>query len=709
MLNDDLLTKILLENNLLSEKGLRNARERHTNADNESLEESLIFLGLVDYAKLGQAYAIHYQLPYYPIFHTGIEPEAQERFPLQFVKKTMVLPVAKKRGKKFSIVCCEPDSSICKEQIEQFAHRAKIEWQIASRVEIEDAITHYYLKQPVRRERHDIKLPFEFSILDGDDLSEIHENELNDQTTVNSDNPPQSDGKRLILIEPDHKVRNPIVALLEQEGYRVTAVIDEAEAITELLTEDAVYLLTRRIFRSRTQRLEAAIYEHNRRVEIRYFSNLGGIILGEELSPEELFRNYLATVKLLFKTLNREQPEIISSCQRTAHYARLMATNYGLKRKSQQALVLAVYLKELGLYDGQDDRDDESNILSLVPVLPYEKTAAMLEQIEDSFDLAEIIAHINRPAAEAPLESRIIALTNWFVNGLGADSEREISADIFRYQLELEPAGSIDSRLAEDLLQIVSHEQHLTGRGHSNGIILVIDPTFERDHADLYTRFIKESYEIHFAHSKEQASALLEQARIVLIISEISQNNYNGIEFCEQVKQASPHLPFIFFTSENQDEIISQALLAGADDFLAKESSAQVIFLKSERLIKRSHRLETKSSSGGVSGSLREMGFMETVQILANREKDALIKLTDNNNNQAEVYLHAGEIIYASYREFEGENAIYELLNWEDGFFQVDTPKQLPERNVFGSTEAIMLEGCRLLDEESRDLKEASS
>jgi hypothetical protein len=200
---------------------------------------------------------------------------------------------------------------------------------------------------------------------------------------------------------------------------------------------------------------------------------------------------------------------------------------------------------------------------------------------------------------------------------------------------------------------------------------------------------------------------MLKQPYLTLIISEISQNQYDGIEFCKKAKQINPDVPFIFFTLEHQDEIISEALLAGADDFLTKKSGAQVIFLKTERLIQRSRRSHSKSGSGGVSGSLREMGFMETVQILANREKDALIELTDHDNNMAKVYLHAGEIIYAHYKKFEGENAIYELLNWEDGFFQVDTPKYLPKRNVFSSTEAIMLEGCQLLDEKSRDLKEA--
>jgi len=330
----------------------------------------------------------------------------------------------------------------------------------------------------------------------------------------------------------------------------------------------------------------------------------------------------------------------------------------------------------------------------------------MLEKIEDSFRLSEIISKINLPAANSPIETRILTLLNWFIEKLGPGVDKEITANDFYRQLDREPAGLIDKQLAEELLQIISHEQHLSGRAQSSGTILVIDPTFEREHGDLYTRFIKENYEINFAQNVEQAAALLKQQPALLIISEIGDENYNGIKFCEESKKSTPNLPFIFFTAEDQDKTISEALLAGADDFLSKESSYQVLFLKMNRFIQRSRRAHNQVSGSGVSGSLQEMGFMETVQILANREKDALIKLTDQDNNQATVYLHAGEIIYAGYKNLEGESAVYELLNWEDGFFQVDTPEKLPERNVFGSTEAIMLEGCRLLDEELRDLKE---
>ena len=703
MLHDDQLAEILIKKRLLSDKQLRNARERRHNVENETLEESLLFLGLTDYRKLGLAYAHHFKLPYQPVYQAKIIDEAEKRFPARMVEQLKFLPVARP-DKGLVVVSCQPDDEAARERINRAAGRGKIRWAVASRVEIEDAYRLHYLGQSTGREKKEIELPFDFKIIDqekspGSDARAKSDDKLASQ-------PENSEKKRVILVEPDHRIRNAIAALLAHEGYRVEAVVDSDEACGALRREDAVYILQRRTFRTSDPQLENFLKEHHGRTEIRYFGSLSGIMLGEELSPEELFRNYLSTVKLLLTTLTRDQPETIRKCHQMAHYARLMATSLGLKRKSQEGLILAIYLKEIGAFSEARNQREENNILPLVPVDPYENSAAMLGEIEDCFNLSEIIGSIGRPDdGEVPLEARIITLLLWFIGEFGRSDGRirKIGAEQFYLGLEREGCNRLDQRLAEELFQIINHEQHLTGQGQSSGTILVIDPAFENEQSELHTRFIRAGYELEIVGNRERALTLLRQQTVLLIISEIARENYDGIAFCKAVKQASSSLPFIFFSAAAREETISQALLAGADDFIPKESGSQVAFLKMQRFIQQTQRT-ARTEAGGVSGALKEMGFMETIQILANREKDALILLENQEQGlKAEVYLHQGEIIHAHCGDLEGENAIYELLTWQEGFFQVSTPPELPERNVFGSTEAIMLEGCRLLDESQRE------
>jgi DNA-binding response OmpR family regulator len=698
MLRDDQLAEILVQKGLLSSKELRHAQERQLNVEKESLEESLLFLGFTDYRELGLAYAHHFKLPYQPVLSAELIAEAETRFPARMAEQLKFLPIATAAEKGLVIVSCQPDDEAANERIKRTAG-GETPWAVASRVEIEDAFQVHYLGREVCREKREIELPFKFRIIEPSESGSTAP-----AAAANTDPAAEegSEKKRVILIEPDHRIRNAISTLLVHEGYRVDAVVDIDEACHELSREDAVYILQRRTFRVRDSRLEEFLREHQGRAEIRYYGSLSGIMLGEELSPEALFRNYLSTVKLLLATLTRDQPEVIRKCHLMAHYARLMATSLGLKRKSQEGLILAIYLKEIGAYSEAYSLEAENNILPLVPVVPYEKSAAALSEIEDCFNLAEIIGSIGRADGEAPLEARIITLLLWFIEEFGRPGGkiRKIGAEQFYLGLEREGYNRLDQRLAEELFQIINHEQHLTGQGQSSGTILVLDPTFESEHHDLHTRFIRAGYEVEIVGNRERARTLLRQQTILLIISEIGLEDYDGIAFCKAVKHNSSSLPFIFFSGEDREEMISQALLAGADDFIPKESSDQVAFLKMNRLVQQSHRTGRSETGGGVSGALEEMGFMETIQILANRQKDALITLENPEQKlRAEVYLHEGEIIHAHCGELEGENVIYELLTWQKGFFQVNTPRKLPERNVFGSTEAIMLEGCRLMDE----------
>ncbi len=696
MLNDKQLAALLLKLGIVSNKGLRNARERQHNVEGENLEESLLFLGLVDYRKLGEVYAHHYQLPYAPVFQANIPAELKNRFPLPLVRRLRFLPMRLKE-RKLELVTCQPDNP---ELRERFEYGQPVDWRVASRTELEDAIRAHYLGKKIQREKQEIKLPFEFRILDHPTP------EKTGAATENSGAGASAERKRVILIEPDHHLRHAIVTLLDAEGYRVTAVIDSDEALKELHREDAVYILQRRTFLTRSRELERLLQDERHQAELRYFGTISGLLLGDELSPEELFRNYLSSVKLLVGGLTRQDPGIIQNCHLMAHYARLLATGLGLKRKTQEGLLLAIYLKEIGPYAGEPPEAAENNILPLLPAQPYAAAAAALKKGEDSFGLAGIIEKIDHPGKESPLEARIITLLNWLLATFGSAGGQgliEIDAEHFQQSLRENGSRNLDPQLAEELFQIISHEQRLTGRGRNRGTILVLDPSFEREQSELHTRLIRESYEPVILNRADQARFQLRQQPARLVISELAGEDYDGPAFCRELKQKQPELPFVFFSGETREEEISRALQAGADDFISKKESPQVAFLKINRLIARNRNQETTVHESGVSGSLEEMGFMETIQILANREKDALISLRSPGGTEARVYLHQGEIIHACCGRLEGENAIYELLGWQKGFFQVTTPSRLPERNVFGSTEAIMLEGCRLLDEHQRE------
>jgi hypothetical protein len=67
------------------------------------------------------------------------------------------------------------------------------------------------------------------------------------------------------------------------------------------------------------------------------------------------------------------------------------------------------------------------------------------------------------------------------------------------------------------------------------------------------------------------------------------------------------------------------------------------------------------------------------------------------------VYFQEGQAVHAVYGELVGDPAVFKVLTWTDGDWEVDFQKATSERTTTMSTQGLMMEGLRLLDEAHRD------
>ncbi len=102
----------------------------------------------------------------------------------------------------------------------------------------------------------------------------------------------------------------------------------------------------------------------------------------------------------------------------------------------------------------------------------------------------------------------------------------------------------------------------------------------------------------------------------------------------------------------------------------------------------------------GVKGRLKDMGLVDVIQVFNAERKTAAIHL-GSDMGYGRVYIENGNIVHAVYREFTGRDALYQLLGWKDGEFDVEPDAVPPERTIDGSAEQLLLEGLRRLDESS--------
>jgi hypothetical protein len=100
----------------------------------------------------------------------------------------------------------------------------------------------------------------------------------------------------------------------------------------------------------------------------------------------------------------------------------------------------------------------------------------------------------------------------------------------------------------------------------------------------------------------------------------------------------------------------------------------------------------------GVKGRLKDMSLVDIIQVFNAERKSAAIHL-GGEHGYARVYLKDGDVVHATYRGLMGTDALYRLLTWKDGEFEVDFTETAPMKTIHESSQNVLLEGLSRLDE----------
>ncbi|MCA9838920.1 MAG: DUF4388 domain-containing protein [Trueperaceae bacterium] len=103
-----------------------------------------------------------------------------------------------------------------------------------------------------------------------------------------------------------------------------------------------------------------------------------------------------------------------------------------------------------------------------------------------------------------------------------------------------------------------------------------------------------------------------------------------------------------------------------------------------------------------MTGTLGLFSLVDLFQLLASSARTGRLTI-DHPRAKARVYFDKGQIVHASFGEVEGEEAVYELFGDERGSFEFQVGISASQKTVNASTENLMLEAIRRLDEHNRD------
>lgn len=99
-----------------------------------------------------------------------------------------------------------------------------------------------------------------------------------------------------------------------------------------------------------------------------------------------------------------------------------------------------------------------------------------------------------------------------------------------------------------------------------------------------------------------------------------------------------------------------------------------------------------------MQGNLHDMTVADLIQHTCQDRRTARLTVS-NQGRDAVLFFRDGAVVHASLGQLDGEDVVYQVLDWEDGHFDLEFGVQPPAFTIKRSWSGLLLEGARLLDE----------
>jgi len=194
-----------------------------------------------------------------------------------------------------------------------------------------------------------------------------------------------------------------------------------------------------------------------------------------------------------------------------------------------------------------------------------------------------------------------------------------------------------------------------------------------------------------------------------VILCDYKMPGLDGRQLFEKLRgrEATKHIPFLFMASRPDIEERLRPLVDGVEDFIPKPFLVKDLVRVTKKVVDRLHleKLQKKASRPGViQGRLEEMSMIDLMQSLEMGQKSCRL-IVRQGGAQGELYFASGQCRDAKIGKMEGDNAVYKVVLWTEGEFEIDfnaanaSTRTTTTRNTTG----LLMEAMRLMDEANRD------
>ena len=200
----------------------------------------------------------------------------------------------------------------------------------------------------------------------------------------------------------------------------------------------------------------------------------------------------------------------------------------------------------------------------------------------------------------------------------------------------------------------------------------------------------KARYELIITNSGKEALAVLEKNSIDVVVTDIRMPDINGLDLLSLIRKKYPSTKVIIMTAYGSAEVQKEATRRGSFYYIEKPfeiSDIRTLILKA---------LEEKR--GGFIGQIVDLRLVDIIQMSC-LGMFTMSLTVSQGNEKGFIYFENGEITHAEVRDMEGKDALYSILEWNEGRFNSQMGVVPPKKTIMDRWEHLLIEGMRRRDE----------
>jgi len=450
----------------------------------------------------------------------------------------------------------------------------------------------------------------------------------------------------------------------------------------------------------------------------RRFSSPGLSIPPSE--PRDKRLHDLAELLNVLVTLNENsRDEFRGHSASVARLSKMMTERMGLDESAQLHATIAANLHDLGkpvsyhltlLNVAQYDTHRRAALkLVYTPqrlvesvALPMEATTAVSSMYE-RFDGSGFPGRVAGKAI--PLSARVLALCDTY-------SDLTLNPrNLYRKELSHEEAHKVldeyagtlfDPDLVELLSQLVVGEDLRRRLSDDKPLVLIVEPDPE-EATILELRLVAQGFDVKVTRAADQALKFAESGNVRYVLSEVELQPFDGFDLLQRLRraEATKNVPFLIVAKNSDAAAVDRAFSLGAQDYVVKPTTGDVLAGKLRRLAAAPRKNSSDSVAAGVAGSLKDLALPDLMQILFHGRKSGKVSVK-SSGREGQLHFQEGRMVHALLDQLAGEEAVYEMLTFDEGSFALDPTFQATTTTIQASPEMVILEGLRRLDEKNR-------